>query len=101
MVTTDDAWKELESQFRLLHQPSEKFRAVRQPRRPWTLLGADEQKQERFRILARLAGGAAGVPPRASAVDGWINLLAANSPHGKGDYVSYCRPGEEPTGRVE
>jgi hypothetical protein len=53
----------------------------------WVLIGGPDEEvvrkllRDQFESLARLAGITAGVPNRSSALDGWLNLLKAESPY--------------------
>src|ERR1700688_3833133 len=87
-------WRDLEARFRLLHDPTENFRALRHGRRPWTLLGASLPRQEVFRALARQAGIAAGIRTRANALDGWLDILVEDSPHSRGVVGHSGQPGD-------
>jgi hypothetical protein len=88
MIASSTFWHDLEAQFRALPDPKEGLIATfGEGKWLWGVTGGSRDKlqaerlEELFSSLAKKAAIAAGVPPGANVVDGWLDLLRKESPH--------------------
>src|ERR1017187_7350165 len=86
MDTNSAFWRDLEAEFRALPDPAGRLIAMLSDGQWHVYDGPNDERererlQELFRSMARRAAIAAGVPTRANALDGWLNLLREESPH--------------------
>jgi hypothetical protein len=86
MDTNSAFWRDLEAKFRALPDPAGRLIAMLSDGQWHVYDGPNDERererlQELFRSMARRAAIAAGVPTRANALDGWLNLLREESPH--------------------